>query len=165
MKICSGCRVEKPLSEFWVDRRRGQAKSRCKACTSLATKEWRRKKPDYERTRYQRVKVETRERHLIRKYKVSLADYRRMLVAQEGKCAICGAPEHEQHNGVFHVDHCHNTGRVRGLLCRGCNHILGHVRDDATVLARAIGYLGAPIVPQVAAEFVCAAREVMSNDR
>lgn len=146
MKRCPSCATEKSLSEFHVRKSRGgQPASRCKPCSRDAQREWRRRQPDYDRRRYQALKVETRERHLVRKYGVTLADYEAMLAKQNGRCAICCAPEAEQRNGVFHVDHCHATGRVRGLLCRGCNHVLGHVKDDPETLQRAIAYL----VPQI----------------
>lgn len=147
MKTCGKCKVSKQIGEFVMDRTRGRPKSHCKDCTREATKEWRKRQPDYEKTRYQLTKTQTRERHLIRKYGVSLADYERMLAEQNGCCAICRAPESEQFKGVFHVDHCHATGRVRGLLCRGCNHILGHVKDDPKTLQAAIDYLS--VVPQI----------------
>lgn len=148
-KLCPNCNVEKPHSDYWIRRDRNAPAGRCKECSTAAQRAWRRSKPDYERARYQLVKVETRERHLLRKYGVSLADYDRMLVAQNGNCAICQAPEAEQHNGVFHVDHCHTTGRVRGLLCRGCNHMLGVVGDNPAVLERAITYLSVPQIPEL----------------
>ena len=147
MKFCSGCNQEKPLTEFWIDRARNRPKARCKGCSVASTKAWRKGCPDYERRRYQSVRAETRERHLVRKYGVTLAIYERMLAAQGGKCAICGALESHQHHGVFHVDHCHSTGAVRGLLCRGCNHVLGHVKDDPETLRRAAAYLASP--PQI----------------
>ena len=156
MKRCGKCGETKPSDEFWVDRRRGQPKSKCKACSIVDSRAWRKTKPEYERTRYQAVKNETRERHLVRKYGVSLATYDAMLKAQDGKCAICLAPEEAQFKGVFHVDHCHTTGKVRGLLCRGCNHILGTVKDNPETLQRAINYLA---VPQVAAEVIAAYME------
>lgn len=148
MKVCPSCKLEKPLSEYWTRRDRNAPASRCKPCSSVAQKAWRRARPDYERHRYQALKTETRERHLVRKYGVSLADYEEMLLAQGGKCAICGVGEEAQRYGVLHVDHCHRTGNVRGLLCRGCNHLLGVVSDDPAALARAIAYLGVP-VPQI----------------
>jgi Autographiviridae endonuclease VII len=147
MKTCGKCKAVKPLSAFVMDHQRGRQKSYCLSCTSAAAKEWRKRNPNYERQRYQSDKTGTRERHLIRKYKVTLADYERMLKQQNGRCAICQATEESQHKGVFHVDHCHATGRVRGLLCRGCNHILGHVKDDPQKLRAAIDYLG--VVPQI----------------
>ncbi len=141
LKLCTGCGIEKPDTKFVMDRVRGRRKSRCLSCTSAAAKAWRQRNPNYEKARYQADKVQTRERHLVRKYKVTLLDYQRMLAEQNGRCAICGASEADQHKSVFHVDHCHATGAVRGLLCRGCNHVLGHLKDDPTLLRRAIKYL------------------------
>lgn len=152
MKRCMGCQQEKALDQFGIDRRNNRAMARCKACRTATARAWRHSRPGYESARYQASKPETRERHLKRKYGVSLADYDRMLADQGGCCAICLAPEAKQFKGVFHVDHDHATGAVRGLLCRGCNHMLGAVGDDPKILGRAIRYL----VPQVAAEVIAA---------
>lgn len=147
MKRCPKCKLDKPLSEFWARRTRdGAPASRCKMCSRDAQREWRATRPDYNKRRYQIVKVETRERHLVRKYGVTLAHYDAMLKAQGGKCAICARTEDSQRHKVFHVDHCHATGRVRGLLCRGCNHVLGHVQDDPAVLWAAISYLNPELI-------------------
>jgi len=151
MKICTRCNIGRPESDFWIDRRRNKLKSVCKPCSPAQAREWRALNPLAEKRRYQRDKVAVRERHLIRKYGVTLADYDAMLQAQDGKCAICQAPEAAQFKGVFHVDHCHASGAVRGLLCRGCNHMLGVVGDDPTKLLRAVTYLKGP---QVAAEVI-----------
>lgn len=149
MKTCPKCREVKPLSEFHVRKNRGgQPASRCKPCCVAAQREWRGKQADYDKRRYQAVKVETRERHLVRKYGVTLADYDAMLERQGGKCAICQTTPETQRYAVFHVDHCHATGVVRGLLCRGCNNVLGVINDDPEALARAIAYLGVQ-VPQI----------------
>ena len=141
MRICSKCKTEKPLSRFRVDRRYDRLMAQCKDCINVVQKTWRTSNPEYERMKYQQVKRETRERHLLRKYKINLLDYQNMLTAQNGLCAICYAPEKQQFKKVFHVDHCHETGDVRGLLCRGCNHMLGAVSDDTATLQRAIDYL------------------------
>ena len=61
-----------------------------------------------------------------------------MPALQGGVCAICGAVPPE--DGSFHVDHDHETGRVRGLLCVRCNIGLGQLGDDVEVLSGAIGY-------------------------
>ena len=160
-KLCPDCRTTKPITEFWIRRDRGTPASRCKPCSSEAQKAWRRSKPTYERDRYQANRVETRERHLVRKYGVTLATYDDMLAAQGGLCAICGTTEDTQHNRVFHVDHCHTTGRVRGLLCRGCNHVLGHLKDDPSKLERAIAYLGVvPQIPEMIGRAIMAAEKV-----
>jgi hypothetical protein len=81
-----------------------------------------------------------RAAHLKRKYGITVADYEGMLAAQGGGCAICGAPE--PNGQSLHVDHCHDTGAVRGLLCFTCNAGLGLFDHDGERLARAASYLG-----------------------
>ena len=63
-----------------------------------------------------------------------------MLEAQNGRCKICGT-DTPMGNGAFHVDHCHMTNKVRGLLCHKCNVGLGHFNDNISLLSTAILYL------------------------
>jgi 5-methylcytosine-specific restriction endonuclease McrA len=80
---------------------------------------------------------------LLKKYGMSEADYQRMLLAQNGKCAICGSTESgTSATTCLAVDHCHKTGAVRGLLCGPCNKGIGHLKDDISLLYAAITYLG-----------------------
>lgn len=79
------------------------------------------------------------ERKLLRRYGIARADYERMLIDQDGRCAICWMPP--ESGEVLAVDHCHRDGKVRSLLCRGCNIGLGQMREDPTVLLRAAAYL------------------------
>ncbi len=72
---------------------------------------------------------------LMQRYGINEKELDRMLQAQEGLCAICRTQPAE------HVDHCHGTGKVRGLLCFNCNGGLGRFEDDPEVMARAIEYL------------------------
>ena len=79
-------------------------------------------------------------RYLLRNYKITLADYDKMYLAQEGKCKICdgeGFLMAEHHKVRLVVDHCHSTGRVRGLLCHNCNRALGLLQDSVDSLQRA----------------------------
>jgi hypothetical protein len=64
-------------------------------------------------------------RHLVRQYGITAADYAAMLLKQGGVCAICSSRTAGGRGPRFHVDHCHATGRVRGLLCTMCNARLG----------------------------------------
>lgn len=73
----------------------------------------------------------------LRKHKITLRQFRNMVVKQQGKCAICLRQEGDN----LFVDHCHDVGHVRGLLCRGCNTALGYVGDDEDILSNAIKYL------------------------
>ena len=63
-----------------------------------------------------------------------------MLAEQEGCCAICGT-EDPGKNGRFNVDHNHDTGEIRGLLCYGCNVGIGHLRDNPSICLAAAEYL------------------------
>jgi hypothetical protein len=64
-----------------------------------------------------------------------------MCQEQENSCAICGKEEPARRYKTFNVDHCHHTGKVRGLLCRQCNMALGGFNDDIGLLEKAILYL------------------------
>lgn len=87
--------------------------------------------PDY-------IKDEIRDGRLWSKYKIRLADYERMLDKQGGVCWICQNPPVTKR---LAVDHCHETGRVRGLLCSSCNRGLAWFIDDPNRLYFASLYL------------------------
>lgn len=86
-----------------------------------------------------------RDYSLKRYYGISHSDYMAMFLRQEGKCAICRNPEAEKdrHGNirVLAVDHCHETGVVRELLCYACNSMLGQARDNKQTLLAAVAYL------------------------
>ncbi len=93
---------------------------------------------------YERDRLRTKDLQYRKQFGISLADYERMLVEQNGKCAICGNPETGMRNGKVRglaVDHCHDSGKVRGLLCGNCNPMIGYAKDDINILSRAIDYL------------------------
>lgn len=72
----------------------------------------------------------------LQRYGVSPEEFDVMIKRQQGKCAICLKIDNK-----LHIDHCHTTGRVRGLLCGNCNRALGLLKDNTTFLAKAIEYL------------------------
>ena len=80
-----------------------------------------------------------RKANLRRRYRMTVAEYDDRLAAQGGVCAVCGGDKGDVPN--FHVDHCHRTGAVRGLLCSRCNRGLGFFGDDTKLMASAISYL------------------------
>lgn len=79
----------------------------------------------------------SRERAKAKSYGLTVQEMRKLL--ENKRCAIC--------NSLFsktkhkHIDHCHKTGKVRGLLCSNCNHALGKMRDDPILLRNAANYL------------------------
>lgn len=79
-----------------------------------------------------------------RRYGISVEEYQRLFDEQNGVCAICGQPETKIYKGTMArlaVDHDHETGTIRGLLCNGCNTGLGHFKDNPKLLEGAINYL------------------------
>jgi hypothetical protein len=125
---------------------------------------------DYMREYYKRMPAEVREKwikraasyasrnpkyrrdeHYRRKYGITLSDYNRMRAEQNYCCALCFKHEDEVwlsrpfgkeiRYGKLAVDHCHETGVVRGLLCAACNNLLGQVTDDVDRLCRMAEYV------------------------
>ena len=81
---------------------------------------------------------------LKRKYNLTVEEYNKMFEEQNGVCAICFQPETLKNKNTTYrlsVDHCHATGKVRALLCRDCNQILGRFNEDVSRFQRAIDYL------------------------
>lgn len=86
----------------------------------------------------------TYERHVERKFGITEAQLNALLEKQGGCCAICGNTEPVINKGgvqKLSVDHCHATGKIRGLLCSVCNHLLGQAKDNVKVLRAAAVYL------------------------
>lgn len=77
-----------------------------------------------------------RVHHLMRMYGLTPEQFDAMLITQSGRCAICNDPMQSPH-----VDHCHETGKVRALLCSLCNQGLGQFRDRIDILREAVRYL------------------------
>jgi hypothetical protein len=106
-------------------------------------KNWRTNPDNLERRRangrnwYRRHKVLQRERDLLRIYGLSKTEYDNLLKNQDGKCAICGKLSLRS----LDVDHCHKTGKVRGLLCNPCNVRLA-ILENSGFVDRAKLYLG-----------------------
>lgn len=75
-------------------------------------------------------------------YGITLDEYADKLKAQNNCCAICGT-QHLETNQVtrLHIDHCHKSKKIRGLLCTNCNKGLGHFHDNIEILKQAINYL------------------------
>lgn len=76
----------------------------------------------------------------LKRYGITIQVYNAILHSQNGCCAICGTTRCLSGNNLC-VDHCHKTGRVRGLLCRKCNSGIGQLEDSTALLKKAIEYI------------------------
>jgi hypothetical protein len=79
-----------------------------------------------------------RKNWLMKNYGISTAQFDEILASQGGRCAICGGGGNGK---AWHVDHCHETGKVRGVLCAKCNMALGLLGESAARLRAAADYL------------------------
>jgi len=132
-------RVNKEARErYWLDPEASREKVRGEAAL------YRQRHPD-------RVKEQQRRRTAEQKRKVNLwayyrmtpEDYELMLSSQGGCCKVCGSSDPKMKGAHFHIDHCHATGKIRGLLCGPCNVGLGAFYDNIGTLEAAIRYLNA----------------------
>lgn len=124
---CSRCHQSKPIDDFHRNAAARQNRGRhsyCKACSR-----------DYDRARYPHGKPRQRLRYLEKTYGLTLATYDELVASQGSRCAIC------HRAATLVVDHDHETGALRGLLCHRCNRALGLLGDNAAVLASAVAYL------------------------
>lgn len=121
--------------EVYLERAKNFNKSETRKKWKINNKE---KTKAYNKERWLMLK-ETKP-HLKLLYNITLEDYNVMFTKQEGCCLGC-----KQHRSLFKrdlcVDHCHITGKIRGLLCDSCNKALGLIKDDKNVLLNLITYL------------------------
>lgn len=147
-KVCTKCKQTKPVEEFPLNRRMNDGyDSWCYLCRSenarqiIKTREWKDSKNKAVREDRKINPLRYRIADWVKQgINITEDEYLELYNQQEGKCVICGREEGDLDRRL-EVDHCHNEGKVRGLLCRGCNHVLGACRDDVTILERAIKYL------------------------
>lgn len=122
-KACSKCHEVQPIEQFGLRKDKCDGReSWCRSC--------------------QRILV--RAYSLQKKFGITIEEYESMCESQAFRCAICQKECRNQRGNrkdVLAVDHCHKTGKIRGLLCMTCNTGLGHFEDDTDTLTRAITYI------------------------
>lgn len=141
-KKCACCGEVKPTTEFSRHHSNGKKwgfYSQCKECKNKKEKKYRQENPDKRKITYRKV-------DLKRKYGMTIEDKKIMLKKQDYKCAVCGEElflfgDFKDRNKVAHVDHNHETGKVRGLLCNDCNRGIGLLKDNPEYLLKAASYL------------------------
>jgi DNA-directed RNA polymerase subunit M/transcription elongation factor TFIIS len=114
--------------------RPGKPVSQCTACRVAYNKAYRAKNKE-------KVLEIERKSKLKMTYGITVGQYDALLDRQDGKCAICAAKKPGGRTKMFFIDHCHSTGKVRGLLCMRCNTGLGLFLDNPKFLLNAISYL------------------------
>jgi len=149
MKTCSKCREYKNDMDFSKNKSiKSGLTSQCKDCASKEGYRYR-SQPEVklrrikQREKYNKLDstiLKYRERHLMKTYGITINDYDKLLLLQDNKCAICG--EKNKSNRHYHVDHCHKSGVIRGILCHSCNVGIGNFREDHNIFVKAVEYLG-----------------------
>lgn len=144
-KTCSKCKRSKLHGEFQKDSRAlSGLSSKCKGCI----KERRAKQKEYDRKYWQKyagrnvekLKRRDKQYNLKRKFNMSIEQYEARLANQGGKCATC-SKSRSSNGKALAVDHCHKTGKIRGLLCNECNTALGLLKEDILILQALTLYL------------------------
>lgn len=153
-KQCRKCGEVKPLLSFYAHRSTKDRRANyCMECQKATTREWNKRNAERTRERnsaYRKANPDKRKRDhrqfWLRLYQLTQEDYAALLAIQNGTCAICEQAERvidartgEPRN--LSVDHDHETGHVRGLLCGRCNRALGQFGDSVEVAQRAADYL------------------------
>lgn len=123
----------------WYARNRDAQRERSRVRHKANRVEETKKHATYYESHKEQIQAQRRDADFKRKYGISLAERDAMLEAQGGRCAICQT-DAPGPRGLF-VDHCHETGRVRGLLCHKCNYAVALLCDDPGRCRRAATYL------------------------
>lgn len=136
-KKCASCEQYKDLSDFSPTKGKAYGvNSWCKMCIAQL------KNAHYTLER-------ARAEHLWRVYGLTTEEYEKRFLDQNGLCACCGRPEarragrkkRSENVPLLHVDHCHTTGRIRGLLCSACNTALGLLEEDPQRIKALLHYV------------------------
>lgn len=140
LRTCSTCSLVKAMDAF-PQRAAGVRRKTCQACRTEAMRSCRQANPEAARARaaaYRKRRPEVaKAANLKNLYGLTLLEYEAMLASQEHLCAIC----HQSETVALSVDHNHQTGAVRGLLCGNCNRMIGLAGEDIARLLAAVAYL------------------------
>ena len=138
MKTCCVCNIRKPFESFYNFKNKSDNKSyRCKTCDYDARKAYSKRHPK----RFNRL---ARNQSLLVRYGITIEEYEKIFEDQGNCCAICkgtSTKSMSEERTSFSVDHCHETGKVRGILCNQCNRGLGMLGDSLESLKSALTYL------------------------
>lgn len=101
---------------------------------------------EWEREQRNKNIEKSRYKDVLKKHKITADDYNKLVIEQNDLCKICSKKETKKSRTDGNIcrlalDHCHKTGKIRGLLCHHCNAAIGHLKDDINLLQKAIEYL------------------------
>lgn len=137
-RICRTCLKELPISMYGVyqvaNRAHKNHRLECKRCRAIRQSNRYHGNPDIK----EKAKNISRKCRLLKEYGLSIDDFNKMYGNQNGKCCICSK---FVEGTKINIDHCHKTGKVRGLLCWNCNMAIGYLKDNIDNLKNAIKYL------------------------
>jgi len=168
-KVCIKCNQSKPLDDFnWHNREKGQHRNFCRDCQNVWARnhnqtpdakdvrgKWNednaekiqeykdlyKELDESDPSRIKKRSAYSRMWRLKKFFNLTPEQYDKMLELQDGKCMICKTDSPGNKRKNFMVDHCHTTGKVRGLLCFSCNVSIGHMNDDANLFDETAKYL------------------------
>jgi len=155
VKNCPSCKQVKEDGEFYLSKASGKLCSYCKKCQSEKYKNYidnnpaarqRRNKrsADYRAINGELVRYQIKNATYKKKYNVTYDFFLELLDKQEHKCAICEkkilCKRFNNHDRAV-LDHCHSTGKVRAVLCHMCNAAIGLLREDKSLVKKALEYL------------------------
>ena len=130
-KVCQLCNSSKPLENYHKNKQIKDGKHTiCKECNIQKSKKWRVDNPEKAKTLNYR-----------KKYNLTYEQVGELRLKCGYRCEICDINEAQAPRGSLFVDHCHETGEVRGMLCLNCNNLLGSAKDQVGVLSNAMQYL------------------------
>lgn len=134
-KKCSKCGLTKHVEHFHIRKASKDGyTARCGKCINTKSLKTRIERPN-----------QTRENNLKNRFNMSIEEYNVIFLKQRGRCAICSKPESNSDSKGnvkwLSVDHNHNTGDIRGLLCSSCNTGIGLLGDSVDTMKKAIKYL------------------------
>lgn len=137
--FCYGCYENKHIKEFTKSSIKGNYPN-CKNCCSLNSKKkkYKKRKPSERNKAF--LSYYRRRLTINKKFNLTTAELMEMMDNQKGCCLICGKSL-DNKNGRYCIDHCHNSGKVRGLLCVKCNSGLGMFNDNLNIIKNAVEYL------------------------
>jgi hypothetical protein len=138
MKTCCRCRQSLHLDSFYSDKRRKDNKHpECKPCQKKRSAQYRQKNKTV-------LNANAMVRHYVRTYGITQEEFLKKAQCQDNKCAICSIDlSFDKINSLDKavMDHDHSSGKLRSVLCSGCNTALGLLKDNTDILNKAINYL------------------------